>query len=711
LFDPGDVIDIWQVEARLGSGGMGSVYRCHNQRAKRILAAIKVLDGAFRKHPEAEARFVREAEILFGLDHPNIVKVRNIRTDGEVAFLEMEFVEGESLEDLLQEGPLPLGRGLQILGQMADALAYLHDLGIRHRDLKPANVLIRPDGTAKLVDFGLAVEADQTRITQANTTFGTVSYAPPEWIDPARLDPVKWDLYALGVVAFEILTGEVAFPVSEIGSARQQAMQVILAKQQADPLDPGPGAPEPLRALIRALTEVDPERRPDQAAAVRDAIRAIAADLPDAIAALPATGSRERPAATWSLPAGAPASDLGGGQSAAIDPSAAAPKTSAPRRRAAMIVLGLGALAAIALGSAAVVALAVTVPALLGPTEPPDRALHLSFTAPGLDASTTAAIRVDDALHTGVLGEPVVLPPGPPGEVVLSWVVGDGCDLAACACPEPPCTPACTCAHGRTTLRRAQGAGPQEATLAVPPPTGGLALRLTEGGAPQATWRIGEEQQTGPSATWDAMPPGPATVRVTAGDCGDAPPDCAADQSCPPGCSARQVAVVVPWTGRAEVNVELPVPARPQAAAAVPQAPAARPTQRAAARGGLVTTAAFAAWLAENPAYHPDAARVSGVADTFYLAGWQGAQPPAGAGSRPVVSVSYAVARAYCQRRGGLLAVDAAPLTWDEATGVGLEWRSDGGRPAWRQSDGATSRAGTVDPKSSTAFTGFRCGG
>src|SRR5690349_3312030 len=121
---------------------MGSVYRCHNRTATRILAAIKVLEGGLKRYPEAEARFIRAAEILFQLDHPNIVKVRNIRTETDPPYLEMEFVAGSSLDERLRRGPLPYPEAVAIMRQGAEAIAYLHAKGIRHRDIKPANLLL-----------------------------------------------------------------------------------------------------------------------------------------------------------------------------------------------------------------------------------------------------------------------------------------------------------------------------------------------------------------------------------------------------------------------------------------------------------------------------------------------------------------------------------------------------------------------------------------
>lgn len=275
MLEPGANIDIWVVEKPLGAGGMGSVYRCHNRTANRILAAVKVLDGDVRRHPESEARFIREAEILFQLDHPNIVKVRNVRTDSEPPYLEMEFVAGDSLEAIMARGPMPTIDALALIEQLLSAIAYLHERGVRHRDIKPANVLIRPDGRVKIVDFGLAVETHGARITQAGMAFGTVSYSPPEWITPDKLDPCQWDLYAVGVILWEMLLGKHAFPTSGTGSARQQAMQVIVSKQGHPSLDPGPAYPDDLRAIVAYLTHPDPDQRARSATEVHRQVRAL----------------------------------------------------------------------------------------------------------------------------------------------------------------------------------------------------------------------------------------------------------------------------------------------------------------------------------------------------------------------------------------------------------------------------------------------------
>ena len=285
----GDAIDIWIIEKQLGSGGMGSVYRCHNRTATRILAAIKVLDQNIKKSAGAEERFIREAEILFQLDHPNIVKVRNIRTDTDPAYLEMEFIKGQSLDRRMDQGPVPLTESLDLMRQVTDAVQYLHSRQIRHRDIKPANILIQPDGRLMLVDFGLAIEADTTRLTQTGVTFGTVSYAPPEWITPELLDPVKWDIYALGVLFWEMLTGQTAFAVSGQGSARQQALQVVMSKQRHAPLDPGPAFQDELRSVIQEMTHSNADRRIPDASTAYERLLGLVPHIarPDIYALLP----------------------------------------------------------------------------------------------------------------------------------------------------------------------------------------------------------------------------------------------------------------------------------------------------------------------------------------------------------------------------------------------------------------------------------------
>jgi len=271
VLDFGEWIDVWIVEKPLGVGGTASVYRCHNADAERIIGAVKVLDDLALHRGDSHARFIREAEVLFGLDHPGIVKIRNVRADHDPPYLVMEYVDGRPLSQLILSGALPLERALDILQELAEALAYLHGRGVRHRDIKPANILIRDD----VVDFGLVLEAGRTRLTAEGIRMGTVSYVPPEWATPSNINPVAWDVYALGTVTWEMLTGQGAFPSHlPVGQDGHVALQILADKQDHKPLDPGPSYRPEFRDLIRRMTHADPMERPEAAE-----IAAIAATL------------------------------------------------------------------------------------------------------------------------------------------------------------------------------------------------------------------------------------------------------------------------------------------------------------------------------------------------------------------------------------------------------------------------------------------------
>ncbi|HXG72898.1 MAG TPA: serine/threonine-protein kinase [Gemmatimonadaceae bacterium] len=152
---PGTRIGSYEVTGSLGAGGMGEVYRARDTRLNRDVA-IKVLPDLFAADPDRLARFTREAQTLAALNHPNIAQIFGIEESGGVRALVMELVEGEDLSAHIARGPMPLDEALPIARQIAEALEAAHEQGIVHRDLKPANVKVRPDGTVKVLDFGLA---------------------------------------------------------------------------------------------------------------------------------------------------------------------------------------------------------------------------------------------------------------------------------------------------------------------------------------------------------------------------------------------------------------------------------------------------------------------------------------------------------------------------------------------------------------------------
>src|SRR5215471_18025576 len=216
----------YEVASSLGSGGMGEVYRARDTNLKREVA-LKTLPPAVANDADRLARFQREAEVLAALNHPNIGAIYGLEsTDGERALV-LELGDGETLEDRIRRGPVPLKDALAIARQIADALEAAHEKGIIHRDLKPANIKITPDGVVKVLDFGLAkvargpaLDAPETRVggasmTEIGVVMGTVAYMPPEQARGQAVDR-RADIWAFGCVLFETLTGRLAFQADSV---------------------------------------------------------------------------------------------------------------------------------------------------------------------------------------------------------------------------------------------------------------------------------------------------------------------------------------------------------------------------------------------------------------------------------------------------------------------------------------------------------------
>src|SRR5216684_4410152 len=228
----------YEIVAQLGAGGMGEVYRARDTRLNRDVA-IKVLPDLFASDPARLARFEREAQVLASLNHPNIAHIHGLEegpaeAGHHVRALVMELVEGEDLAQRLARGAVPVVEALPIAKQIADALEAAHEQGIIHRDLKPANIKVRDDGTVKVLDFGLAKAMDQTsgaglqasgalthsptltmQATQAGMILGTAAYMAPEQARGKAVDK-RADIWAFGVVLFEMLTGERAFAGDDV---------------------------------------------------------------------------------------------------------------------------------------------------------------------------------------------------------------------------------------------------------------------------------------------------------------------------------------------------------------------------------------------------------------------------------------------------------------------------------------------------------------
>lgn len=202
----------------LMKGGMGNVYRATDTQTGQTVAIKAVKADLITADPNLVARFKREGKALRQLNHANIVKMVTAVQDNDRQFLVMEYVGGGSLRDLLDEqGALPIARILEITIPLANALFHAHCRGIVHRDLKPTNVLLAEDGTPRLTDFGVAYVADSTRLTETGARLGTINYFSPEACSGEKLDE-RTDIWALGVMLYEMLTGERPFIGHNIGA-------------------------------------------------------------------------------------------------------------------------------------------------------------------------------------------------------------------------------------------------------------------------------------------------------------------------------------------------------------------------------------------------------------------------------------------------------------------------------------------------------------
>jgi len=251
----GERIGEWVILRRLGVGGFGEVYLCHRRGRPDERRAVKVI-----REPTGYAwrSLLREAAKLEAIRHPNIVAFESFAADS--SHLVMEFVDGESLQGRVSRGRLPVPEALAFLSQIAAALHALHERGLVHRDVKPPNIVIRVR-TAKLVDFGLALDPGEERISSAAGLRGSLYYAPIDQLLGKRPDPT-WDIYALGVTFFEALTGARGFYV-RAGSPEERQEKVVELKDSTELLDPGPDFDPPLRSLISAMTDRSSARRPD----------------------------------------------------------------------------------------------------------------------------------------------------------------------------------------------------------------------------------------------------------------------------------------------------------------------------------------------------------------------------------------------------------------------------------------------------------------
>lgn len=259
----------YRLVRRLGSGGMAVVYLARHVMIERM-SAIKILRQDLGLNVSHRERFLREARAVNRINHPNIVEITDFGEDGGLVFLVMEYIEGESLQSALAAGRFDLVRAIRVALQIAAALGRAHELGVIHRDLKPENVLLVPRGGtdfAKLTDFGIAKIVDAPAITFTEQRFGTPGYIAPEYIDGQPATALG-DLYALGVVTYQMVTGALPFDA-------KLPVELLAAALQGVPVKPSaraPGVPADLEELILRMIARRPEDRPRDAHAIRDAL-------------------------------------------------------------------------------------------------------------------------------------------------------------------------------------------------------------------------------------------------------------------------------------------------------------------------------------------------------------------------------------------------------------------------------------------------------
>jgi Tol biopolymer transport system component len=256
----------YEIQSPLGSGGMGEVYRATQSSLGRLVA-IKVLSPEFASDPDRLRRFEQEARSASALNHPNIISIYDVGCEGANSYIAMEFVDGKTLRDLLEAGPIPIKKSLQIVAQIADGLAKAHAAGIVHRDVKPENVMVTRDGFVKILDFGLAKlirpdpEGRESTVagfnpTQVGMVLGTVGYMSPEQVRGLTAD-ARSDIFSLGATCYEMISGKRAFH----GATAADTVSAILKEEPAQLSTSVHNLPPALGRVVHRCLEKNPGDR------------------------------------------------------------------------------------------------------------------------------------------------------------------------------------------------------------------------------------------------------------------------------------------------------------------------------------------------------------------------------------------------------------------------------------------------------------------
>jgi eukaryotic-like serine/threonine-protein kinase len=270
-------IGVYRIEERIGAGGMGEVWSATDTRLRRRVA-IKFLPPRVTADASRVSRFENEARTASALNHPNILTVHELGEAGSMHYIVTELVEGRTLRERMNEGPLPLDEALELGQQIASALAAAHEAGVVHRDIKPENVMIRPDGLVKVLDFGLAKLVEQTpgeiasALTKEGSVLGTPSYMSPEQLRGEPIDP-RSDVWSLGVVIFEMITGRRPF----LGEPSDMVARIL----RDDPPSMRSlihDLPQPVESLIVKALQKERAKRHASAREMLEGLRAVEPD-------------------------------------------------------------------------------------------------------------------------------------------------------------------------------------------------------------------------------------------------------------------------------------------------------------------------------------------------------------------------------------------------------------------------------------------------
>lgn len=257
----------YEIVSRVGGGGMAVVYKAKDLLLNRFVA-IKILSEALSNDSEFIRRFSREAQSAAALSHPNVVNVYDVGRDGFTHYIVMELVDGPTLKQYIQErGPLPVQEAAAIAVQICDGLAHAHENQIVHRDIKPHNILLGSNGRVKVTDFGIARAASSSTITQTGSVMGSVHYFSPEQARGGVIGE-KSDLYSLGIVMYEMLTGQLPFDGDSAISIALKHLQ----EQPRDPRELNPNIPDAVAEIILRALDKNPDNR---FASAREMMKAI----------------------------------------------------------------------------------------------------------------------------------------------------------------------------------------------------------------------------------------------------------------------------------------------------------------------------------------------------------------------------------------------------------------------------------------------------